>query len=166
MMNPEDPAVVEILRRAMVARIATVSRNGRPHVNPLYFVCRDGKIYLGTVERTLAALNVKNDPRVTILFNIEGEPKDRRVLRIRGSAIVRTDSKLCRWYVRRDLRKYIMSRRGVANTLAHVRLLPAVRRFVSSGEKGRECVLEVRPEEAEFLTTPRQTDNKENTAVP
>src|SRR5882757_3062467 len=149
-MNPDDPAVVEILRRAMVARIATVSRNGRPHLNPLYFVCRDGKIYLGTVERTLAALNVKNDPRVTILFNIEGEPKDRRVLRIRGSAIVRTDSKLCRWYVRRDLRKYIMSRRGVGNTLAHVRLLPAVRRFVSSGEKGRECVLEVRPEKAEF----------------
>lgn len=166
MMNPEDPAVVEILRRAMVARIATVSRNGRPHLNPLYFVCRDGKIYLGTVERTLAALNVKNDPRVTILFNIEGEPKDRRVLRIRGSAIVRTDSKLCRWYVRRDLRKYIMSRRGVGNTLAHVRLLPAVRRFVSSGEKGRECVLEVRPEEAELLTTPKQTDNKENAAAP
>lgn len=165
-MNPEDPAVVEILRRAMVARIATVSRNGRPHLNPLYFVCRDGKIYLGTVERTLAALNVKNDPRVTILFNIEGEPKDRRVLRIRGSAIVRTDSKLCRWYVRRDLRKYIMSRRGVGNTLAHVRLLPAVRRFVSSGEKGRECVLEVRPEEAELLTTPKQTDNKENAAAP
>jgi general stress protein 26 len=166
MMNPEDPAVVEILRRAMVARIATVSRNGRPHLNPLYFVCRDGKIYLGTVERTLAALNVKNDPRVTILFNIEGEPKDRRVLRIRGSAIVRTDSKLCRWYVRRDLRKYIMSRRGVGNTLAHVRLLPAVRRFVSSGEKGRECVLEVRPEEAELLTTPKQIDNKENAAAP
>jgi general stress protein 26 len=165
-MNPDDPAVVDILRRAMVARIATVSRNGRPQVNPLYFVCRDGKIYLGTVERTLAALNVKNDPRVTILFNIEGEPKDRRVLRIRGSAIVRTDSKLCRWYVRRDLRKYIMSRRGVGNTFAHVRLLPAVRRFVSSGEKGRECVLEVRPEKAEFLTTPKQTDNKENTAAP
>ena len=165
-MNPEDPAVVDILRRAMAARIATVSRNGRPHVNPLYFVCRDGKIYLGTVERTLAALNVKNDPRVTILFNIEGELKDRRVLRIRGSAIVRTDSKLCRWYVRRDLRKYIISRRGVGNTLAHVRLLPAVRRFVSSGEKGRECVLEVRPEKAEFLTTPKQTDNKENTAAP
>jgi hypothetical protein len=30
----------------------------------------NGKIYLGTVDRTLAALNVKADPRVTILFNI------------------------------------------------------------------------------------------------
>ena len=44
MMNPDDPAVVDILRRAMVARIATVSRNGRPHINPLYFIYRDGTI--------------------------------------------------------------------------------------------------------------------------
>ena len=160
-MNPDDPAVMDILRRAMVARIATVSRNGRPHVNPLYFVCGNGRIYLGTTDRTLAALNVKADPRVTILFNIESEPNDRRVLRIRGGAIVRTDSKLCRWYIRRDLRKYIMSRRGLGNTLAHARLLPLVRRFVSSGEKGKECVLEVRPEDAELLTAPQQTGNEE-----
>ncbi len=166
MMNPDDPAVVDILRRAMVARIATLSRNGRPHINPLYFVCRNGKIYLGTVDRTLAALNVKSNPRVTILFNIEREPNDRRVLRIRGSATVRTDAAVCRWYVRRDLQKYILSRRGLANSCAHARLLPAVRRFVSSGEKGKECVLEVRPEEAEFLTAPNQAGNNEHKAVP
>jgi general stress protein 26 len=160
-MNPDDPAVVDILRRAMVARIATVSRNGRPHVNPLYFVRGNGKIYLGTTDRTLAALNVKANPRVMILFNIEGEPNDRRVLKIRGGAIVRTDAGLCRWYVVRDLRKYIISRRGLGNTLAHVRLLPVVRRFVTSGEKGKACVLEVRSEEAELLTAPKQTGNKE-----
>jgi general stress protein 26 len=152
-MNFDDPAVADILRRAMVARIATISRNGRPHVNPLYFVCGNGKIYLGTMDRTLAALNVKANPRVTILFDIEGEPNDRRVLRIRGSAIVRTDPRLCRWYIRHDYRKYIMTRRGLANALAHARLLPAVRRFVSSGEKGNECVLEVRSDVAEILTT-------------
>lgn len=158
-MKPDDPAVADILRRAMVARIATVSRNGRPHVNPLYFVCGNGKIYLGTVERTLAALNVKADPRVTILFNVEHEPDDRRVLRIRGLAVVRTDSKLCRWYVVRDLRKYIISRRGLGNALAHAHLLPAVRRFVTSGEKGKECVLEVRPEQAELVTAPNPGDS-------
>ncbi len=156
-MNPDDPAVVKFLRRAMVARIATVSRNGRPHVNPLYFVRGRGKIYLGTTDRTLAALNVRADPRVTLLFDIEREPNDRRVLRIRGRAEVRTDSRLCRWYLRHDLRKYILNRRGLANSLTHARLLPLVRRFVSSGEKGTECVLEVRPEEAEFLIAPTQT---------
>jgi general stress protein 26 len=162
MMNPDDPAVVDILRRAMVARIATVSRNGRPHVNPLYFICGNGKIYLGTTDRTLAALNVKANPRVTIMFNIEREPNDRRVLRIHGGGIVRTDARLCRWYVLRDLRKYIVNRRGLGNTLAHARLLPVVARFVSSGEKGKACVLEVRSEEAELLTAPEQAGIKEN----
>lgn len=161
MMNPDGLAVADVLGRAKVARIATVSRNGRPHVNPLYFVTGNGKIYLGTVDRTLAALNVKADPRVTILFNIECEPNDSRVLRIRGSAVVRTDPKLCRWYVIRDIRKYFMNRRGLWNVLAHARLLPAVRRFISSGEKGQECVIEVLTEEAEFLTAPKQTGLKE-----
>jgi hypothetical protein len=63
--------------------------------------------------------------------------------------------------MRRDLRKYIFNRRGLGNSLAHARLLPLVRRFVSSGEKGKECVLEVRSEEAELLVAPKQTGNKE-----
>lgn len=153
-MRPDDPAVTDMLRRAMVARIATVSRNGRPHVNPLYFVCGNGKIYLGTTDRTLAALNARANRRVTVLFNIEGLSNDRRILRIHGSATVRTDSAICRWYIPRDVRKYFMSRRGLKNTLANARLLPIVRRFVSSGDKGNPCVLEVRPDEAEFLIAP------------
>jgi general stress protein 26 len=150
-MNSDDSAIADILRRAMVARIATVSRTGRPHVNPLYFLCGNGKIYLGTTDLTLAARNVKNDARVMILFNIEKEPNDRRILRIHGDALVRTDSRICHWYLLRDVRKYFMSRRGLTNLMANARLLPTVARFVSSGEKGKACVLEVRPVRAELL---------------
>jgi general stress protein 26 len=153
-MRLDDPVVTEILSRAMVARIATVSCNGRPHVNPLYFLCGNGKIYLGTTDLTLAARNVKANPRATVLFNIESDPDDRRVLRIRGAAMVRIDSRLNRWYLVRDLRKYFGSRRGLGNTVAHARLLPTVARFVLSGEKGKPCVLEVQPEDTELLTAP------------
>jgi general stress protein 26 len=161
MINTDNPAVVDILRRAMVARIATVSRNGRPHINPLYFVHRDGTIYLGTSDRTLAARNVKVNPRVTLLFSVESEPKDHRVLRIRGCATVRTDPKLCRWYRQHDLLKYIITWHGLANTLAHARLLPIVRRYIWSGAKGQPCVLEVQTGEAEFLTVPKQIAGQE-----
>jgi general stress protein 26 len=156
-MRLDDPAVVDILERAMVARIATLSRNRRPHINPLYFVYVGERIYLGTSDRTLAALNVKVNPSVTILFNVEREPTDWRMLRIHGRAAVRTDPRTCRWYVRRDLRKYFMSWAGLRNTLAHVRLLPLVRRYISSGEKGKPCVLEVIPGGAELLTAPEGT---------
>lgn len=154
-MNLDDPVMAEILGRAMVARIATVSSNGRPHVNPLYFVCGKGRIHLGTTDRTLAARNVSANRRVTLLFNVEREPDDLRILRIDGNAVVRTDMAASRWYIVRDLRKYIFSRRGLVNTLAHTRLLPLVGRFVSSGEKGRACVLEVDPSSAELLTAPQ-----------
>ena len=35
----------ELLQRAMVARIATAARTGRPHVNPLYFVIADDHVH-------------------------------------------------------------------------------------------------------------------------
>lgn len=160
-MNPDDPTVVDILRRAMVVRIATVSRKGRPHVNPLYFVYREGKLYLGTSDRTLAALNVKANPQVTILVNVESEPSDRRVLRIHGRATERTDSRLCRWYLRQDVWKYFVSWRGLGNALAHARLLPLVHRYLSSRPRGKTCVLEVLPQQAELLTVPKKIGSKE-----
>ena len=159
MMNPDDPAVVDILRRAMVARIATVSCNGRPHVNPLYFVYGNGKIYLGTTDRTLAALNVKADPRVTILFNIEREPNDRRVLRIRGGAVVRTDSEVMS-VVRTPRHAEVLHEPTWAREpLAHARLLPVVRRSSRRGRKERSaCSRSDR--RTRNLTAPRQTGLK------
>jgi hypothetical protein len=138
----------------MVARIATLSRNRRPHINPLYFVYVSGRIYLGTSDRTLAALNVRKNPRVTILFNVEKETTQRGVLQIRGRATVRTEPRMCRWYVLRDACKYFMSWAGLHNTLLHVGLLPLVRRYFSSGEKGKPCLLEVIPEKAALRTAP------------
>ncbi|MCL4560019.1 MAG: pyridoxamine 5'-phosphate oxidase family protein [Chloroflexi bacterium] len=67
----DDPATLDILRRSMVARLATVSRNGRSSVSPIFFIYIDGKIWLGTPEWTLAVRNIKADPRVSILFEVE-----------------------------------------------------------------------------------------------
>jgi general stress protein 26 len=83
-MNADDPAVLDVIWRSMVARIATLSRNGRPSINPLYFVYLNGHIWLGTSEWTLAARNVKADPRVSILFEVEQDRSPHRVLRHRG----------------------------------------------------------------------------------
>lgn len=81
-MNIDDPAVLNVLRRSMIARIATLSRTGRPSINPLYFVYLDNHLWLSTAEWTLAARNVKADPRVSVLFEVERDPASHRVLRI------------------------------------------------------------------------------------
>lgn len=153
-MNLDDPVALDILRRSMVARIATLSHNGRPSVNPLYFIYIDGKIWLGTPEWTLAARNVRADSRVSVLFGIEQDPEDRRILRIRGRAIVRLDKDAQRSYNPRAARKYILTPGGIFNWLTHPRQLWLRRYYTAqSAQKGRACVIEVTPEQVELLTS-------------
>src|SRR5690606_21750921 len=150
-----DPVVLDILGRARVARIATQSRNGRPSINPLWFARVDGEIWLGTPEWTLAARNARADPRVSLLFNVEGDPSDRRVLRITGRATVRTDQRAQRTYNRRALRRYALTPGGIRNTLRHRRLLGLMRRYhAQSADRGQAAVIAVVPERADLLAPP------------
>ena len=152
-MNVDDPAMLDVLRRSMVARIATLSRNGRPSINPLYFVCQSGRIWLGTSEWTLAARNVLADPRVSVLFEVEQGRSPHRVLRISGWASVRTDQQAQRSYDLRVARKYVLTPGGIRHYLAHLRQRKLQHTYhAQSAEKGKACVIEVTPLDAEFLT--------------
>ncbi len=154
-MQAADPAVRDVLGRSMVARIATLSRAGRPSVTPLYFVWHNGHVWLGTADWTLAARDVKADPRVSVLFNVEQHPSDRRLLRIAGRATVRTDAETQRAYVLRVAFKYSLTPGGILNQLAHLGQLSLVKRYrAQSAAKGRACVIDVAPEQFDFLDDP------------
>ena len=151
-MKIDDPAVLNVLRRSMIARIATLSRTGRPSINQLYFVYMDNHLWLGTAEWTLAARNVKADPRVSVLFEVERDPASHRVLRISGRASVRTEQEVQRSNNRQVLRKYILTPGGIFNYVTHIRLLQVMHSYhAQSAEKGLACVIEVIPEQVEFL---------------
>lgn len=150
-MRLDDP-VREILRRSRVARIATVSRNGRPSVNPLWFVEHGGHVWLGTADWTLAARNVVADPRVSVLFEIEAEPGDTRVVRLTGRAEVRTDRKAMLPFLLRSLPRYLAAPGDIRSCLAHVRQLGLRRRYYAqASHRGCACVIDVTPEIAEML---------------
>ncbi|MEO8613074.1 MAG: pyridoxamine 5'-phosphate oxidase family protein [Chloroflexota bacterium] len=152
-MNADDPAVLNFIQRAMVARIATLSHNGRPSITPLYFVTMKGHIWLGTADWTLAAREAKADPRVSVLFQIEQNPNDHRILRIMGSATVQTDTKTMRSSNLRMALKYILTPGSIRNRLSNRRLIQFERLYhMQSAEKGMACVIDVTLEQAEFLT--------------
>ncbi len=152
-MNIDDLAAVEVMRRSMVARIATLSYNGRPSINPLYFIYIDGHVWLGTSDWTLAARNVKADPRVSVLFNVERDRSDRRVLRVTGRANVNTDRDVQRTYQLRVARKYVLTPAGLLDYLTHLRRLRPMHYYhVQSAAKGTACVIDLIPEQVEFLT--------------
>ena len=75
-----------------------------------------------------------------------------RVLRISGKASVRTEQKVQRSYNLRVARKYLLTPGGICNALAHIRQFPSMHKYHAQvAEKGRSCVIEVIPLEAEFL---------------
>ena len=151
-MQADDPAVRDVLRRSMVARIATLSRTGQPSVTPLYFVWLKGHVWLGTADWTLAARDAKADPRVCVLLNVEENPNDRRLLRIAGRAVVRTDAETQRAYVLRVAFKYSLRPSGIRNQLAHFGQFSLVKRYrAQSAVKGLACVIDVAPEQFEIL---------------
>jgi nitroimidazol reductase NimA-like FMN-containing flavoprotein (pyridoxamine 5'-phosphate oxidase superfamily) len=151
-MKLDDPAVRAVMRRAMVARVATLSREGRPSITPIYFVYVEGRIWIGTVDWTLAARNATADPRVSVLLEPERDPSERRVLRITGRATVRTDKQAQLSYNVRVARKYILTPGGIRNYLTHIRQLRAMHSYhAQSAARGRPCVIEVIPEQAEFI---------------
>lgn len=150
-MKIGDAVVTDVLGRAMVARIATVSKNGRPHVNPLYFVVVGGHVHLGTATYTLAAHNVGANPFAQILFEVESDPADTRTVRIDGSVVIRTDPDSLRRYRRRVARKYVITPGGLWNMLTHPRQWRPMRRHLRGGAA---CVLDVSPTRIDVLAGP------------
>ncbi len=151
-MKVDDPNVQKFIRQSMVARIATLSRSGRPSITPLYFNYVEGHIWLGTASWTLAAREVNADARVSILFQHERNPKDQRVLRVTGTALVRTDSETMKLSNRLMAFKYVLRPGGLLNRLLNLRLLEVLRRYRAQGAaKGPGCVIDVTPQAVEFL---------------
>lgn len=142
---------LRILDGSMVARIATISKTGRPHVNPLYFRLADGHIHLGTATNTLAAHNVRANPDVQILFEVERSVNDRRMLRVDGVGTVRTDSDVLKAYRNDIARKYVVTPRGLWNMLVHPRQWGPMRRHLAGGAA---CVIDVTPTAMELFVEP------------
>jgi hypothetical protein len=123
-----------------------------PSLNPLYFVYVNGHVWLGTSDWTLAARNVKADPRVNVIFNVERDRSDQRVLRISGRASVNIDRAVRQINERLTARKYMLTPSGLLHYATNFRLLQPMRDYhAQSKMKGSPCVIDVVPEHAEFL---------------
>ena len=60
-LTPEERDA--FLARAWTARVATVGPEGEPHVIPLWFVWRDGTLFVNTTRGNRTVRNAERDPR-------------------------------------------------------------------------------------------------------
>ncbi len=85
-MPPLTPAeTAEFLQtRRVLMRIATVDREGNPHVTPIWFVYEDGRIWFTPREQSAWLQHIRAHPRIAVTIDEEAAPY-RKVI-VRGAA--------------------------------------------------------------------------------
>ena len=86
MPNGQVPASYEdILRSTTLGHLATIGPDGRPQVNPVWFLWDGEHVLLSVKAHTVKYRNLRRDPRLAISFADPGNPQ--RYLEIRGEVI-------------------------------------------------------------------------------
>ena len=83
-LTPEERA--ELLESERVVQVATNGPRGWPHVMPLWFVVRDGDIWVWTYAKSQKVKNLERDPRATLLVETGEEYQELRGIQIEAEA--------------------------------------------------------------------------------
>lgn len=134
--RPLDPVEIEALLALDVpARLATLDRDGFPHVTPLWFVWADGAFYMTSIADRPHLRRLASNPRAGLLIDTEDAERDdgqrpNRQVRATGEAEVFPDrdgawtSRITAKYVRGPGAAASIASR-VADDRVVVRLRPA-----------------------------------------
>jgi PPOX class probable F420-dependent enzyme len=69
-----DDELKAFLRSAPIARLGSLNPDGTVHIAAIWFKYDDGEFVFGTQDMTNKIRNIKHNPNVTILVDIEGPP--------------------------------------------------------------------------------------------
>ena len=69
-----DTELENFLHEAPIARVGSLNPDGTVHLAALWFTYEDGAIVFGTQDMTNKVRNIKQNPNVTVLIDVEGPP--------------------------------------------------------------------------------------------
>jgi len=86
--------LIEYLREGELARLSTISSDGKPHVVPVWYVYRDApvgeiktpRIYILTDKKSVKAKNISQNPNVALVIDEYNEKWDVSGMVVRGKA--------------------------------------------------------------------------------
>jgi PPOX class probable F420-dependent enzyme len=81
-----DPEVETFLGGKYFGKIATIKRDGSPHVTPIWYMLDEGKLFVNTTTDRVKYRNIKRDPRVSFVVD-DGYP----YVMIQGRARIATE---------------------------------------------------------------------------
>ncbi len=76
---------------AKVLQVATLGKDGGPHLAPMWFVMDDGKIVFRSFTKSQKIVNLNRDPRLSVLVETGDTYAELRGVMIRGRATLVTD---------------------------------------------------------------------------
>jgi PPOX class probable F420-dependent enzyme len=82
---------LELLESERVAVVASLGPRGWPHVMPLWYVPRDGRVWIWTYAKSQKVKNLERDPRATVLVETGHEYSELRGVQIEANAILHRD---------------------------------------------------------------------------
>ena len=63
-----DDEIVEFIDHSRTATMATLSADGRPHLIAMWYAVVDGDIWIETKAKSQKAVNLRRDPRLTLMI--------------------------------------------------------------------------------------------------
>jgi PPOX class probable F420-dependent enzyme len=87
-----DEELSELLEAERVAVVSSLGPRGWPHSMPLWFVPRDGEVWIWTYAKSQKVRNLERDPRATVLVETGHEYGELRGAMIEAEAAIHRDS--------------------------------------------------------------------------
>lgn len=81
----------DFLASVHTLQVATIDGNGYPHLAPMWFVVRDGKIVFRSFTKSQKIVNLARNPKLTVLLETGEGYSELRGAMIRGTATLVTD---------------------------------------------------------------------------
>ena len=84
----------ELLESERVVIVSSLGTNGWPHSMPLWYVPRDGEIWIYTYAKSQKVRNLERDPRATLLVETGHEYAELRGVMIEAEAEIHRDPEM------------------------------------------------------------------------
>jgi PPOX class probable F420-dependent enzyme len=81
-----DQEVADFLGDRMKVQVATIGRDGTPHLSTLYYVLDEGRIAFWTYASSQKVVNLRRDPRITCLVEDGEDYSELRGVTVAGRA--------------------------------------------------------------------------------
>lgn len=86
MIRMSDDEVRDFIAGQKTLQLATINKDGTPHLVAMWFGLQGGKLVIETFEKSQKALNLRRDPRLTCLLESGTEYNQLKGVQIKGRA--------------------------------------------------------------------------------